>query len=104
MRVILAFAAAALMSAPALSAPQASQISVHVRTSDLNLATKAGQRALDGRLAMAVVAVCGMPADFSAQESNELSACRADVLKSAQGQVQSAKSRLPVAVAAVSGR
>ena len=83
-KIILAsflITAGAIKAAPAQAAPQgsdSSQVSASVRTADLDLSTRAGQRALEQRLAIAVVEVCGTPSDVDLAGKNRARACRAE--------------------------
>ena len=47
-----------------------------VRTADLDLASQAGQRALDRRLSIAIVDVCGTASDADLVGQNEVRRCR----------------------------
>ena len=69
----------AFNATPALAQPPVSTSSI-VQTSDLDLSTAKGQRALDQRLGQAVKEVCGTgsPADLAGQ--NEIRRCRVDTL------------------------
>lgn len=80
LKIILAsflVTAAAIKAAPAL-AEDVQAVSTIVRTADLDLNSAAGQRALDHRLAIAVVEVCGAPSDVDLAGQNRARACRAD--------------------------
>lgn len=67
----------AFTAAPALAEPPVTLTSI-VQTADLDLASEAGQRALDKRLSQAIVEVCGeaSPADLAGQ--NKVRDCRKD--------------------------
>ena len=80
LKIILAsflITAGAIKAAPAHAA-DVSQVSASVRTADLDLTTKAGRRALNQRLAIAVVDVCGKPSDVDLAGKNSARACRAE--------------------------
>ncbi len=67
---------AALVASPALAErPPAIERAV-VRTADLDLASVAGQRLLDRRLAHAVIEVCGAASDADLAGSNDVRRCR----------------------------
>jgi UrcA family protein len=53
-----------------------------VRTSDLVLSTRAGQRALDRRLSMAAGEVCGSASDADVAAKNDVRRCRVEALAS----------------------
>jgi UrcA family protein len=55
-----------------------------VRTADLNLATEAGQRQLDHRIANAAREVCGTASDVDVEGKNEVRKCRDETLARAQ--------------------
>ena len=67
----------AFVATPALAQSEAPVESrVVVTTADLDLASAAGQRALDRRLAHAVVEACGKASDVDLAGSNEIRRCR----------------------------
>ena len=100
MRILMAAAlAAATLAAPALAAPGYEQGQVRVQTADLDLATAAGQRALERRVEMALTRLCGMPVFHTRDELDALDACRADALKAAAPQIDAARARQAVTVA-----
>ena len=73
----------------------------YVRTADLDLSTKAGQRALDHRLNIAAREACGIAADVDLEGKNDVRACRADVLAKARAaSVQPASRGATITVAA----
>ena len=65
----------ALLATPALAAPPAPATSI-VRTADLDLASKSGQRALDRRISIAVAEVCGTASVADLAGQNEVRRCR----------------------------
>jgi len=67
----------AFTATPALAEPPVT-VTSFVQTADLDLASKAGQQALDKRLSRAIVEVCGeaSPADLAGQ--NKVLDCRKD--------------------------
>lgn len=67
---------AALAATPALAEPVPAAGRVVVRTADLDLATRVGQRLLDRRLANAVVEACGAASDIDLAGSNDVRRCR----------------------------
>ena len=71
-----AVTAAAMLATPARA--EAGAVHYSVTTADLDLRTAAGQRALDHRLAIAVVEVCGRPSDADLAGKNDARACRAE--------------------------
>jgi UrcA family protein len=100
MRIALLGIAALLAAAPAVAADAGyEQWAVTVRTADLDLATTAGQRQLDARLAMALTRLCGQPVMQTPEERDDLAACRADAMAAAAPQIAAARARLAVAVA-----
>lgn len=101
MRIILASIIAASLAAPALAAgPDHVKGQVRVQMADLDLSSAAGQRALDRRLASAMVRLCGSPVFFTRDELDELNACQAEATKAAASQIDAARARQAVAVAA----
>ena len=75
--------AGALKAAPALAEPVTAEARTYVsyvQTSDLNLASKDGQRSLDRRLAQAAREVCGVPSDADLVGQNKARDCRADAI------------------------
>jgi UrcA family protein len=65
--------------ATAITAPPVIATST-VQTSDLALSTRAGQRALDRRLSMAVGEVCGTASDADIAAKNDVRRCRVEAL------------------------
>lgn len=65
----------AFVATPALAQPPA-QTRVVVSTAGLDLASAAGQRALDRRLAHAVIEACGTASDADLVGQNEVRDCR----------------------------
>jgi UrcA family protein len=95
--MLLAFSAS-----PALAEPPAIATSV-VQTADLDLSSKAGQRALDRRLQQAVAEVCGSASDANLEGKNDVRRCRAETLANLadeRDQRIAAASRQPIKVAA----
>lgn len=58
----------------------------HVRTSDLDIRSAAGQRRLDQRLANAAREVCGAVSDADIAGKNDIRECRSEVLAKARQQ------------------
>jgi UrcA family protein len=77
MTKFLPFLLLAAASSPVFAQPSETVTSI-VRTADLDLASPAGQRALDKRLSQAINEVCGTasPADLAGQ--TRVRACRKD--------------------------
>jgi UrcA family protein len=89
-RIVIASAlitAAALKAVPALAetAPGPVNVSI-VETADLDLGSEAGKRQLDRRLAHAAREVCGTASEIDLEGTNDVRACRADVLAKARAQ------------------
>ncbi len=99
MRMIVALLAAATLAAPALAGPGYEESRVRVQTADLDLSSASGQRVLTNRLEMAMTRLCGTPVFFTRDELADLDACRADAMKAAAPQIDSARSRQAVTVA-----
>ena len=78
--------AVAIKATPALAEPAAPINVSRVQTSDLDLSTRAGQRALDARLAQAARDVCGTASDVDLKGKNEVRKCRGEVLAKANAQ------------------
>ncbi len=78
--------AVAIKATPALAEPAAPVNVSRVQTADLDLSTRAGQRALDIRLANAARDVCGTASDVDLQGKNEVRKCRIEVLAKANAQ------------------
>ena len=74
-----------------------------VETSDLDLSSQSGQRALDRRLNQAVKEVCGIASDVDVAGKNDVRRCRAETLASLaeeRDQRIAAASSQPIKVAA----
>ena len=67
----------AFVATPALAQP-ASPSRVIVRTADLDLASRSGQRLLERRLASAVVEACGAASTVDLAGSNAVRRCRGE--------------------------
>ena len=84
LRIIIASflaTAAVIKAAPASAEPAPTNVNISVvRTADLDLSTKAGQRQLEQRLSQAAREVCGTAADFDLEGKNDVRACRDKVL------------------------
>ena len=91
-RIIIASAlitTVAIKAAPALAEPIASDTNTSiVRTADLDLSTKTGQRILDHRLVQAANEVCGTAADVDLVGHNKVRECRHSVLLDARAKGQ----------------
>jgi UrcA family protein len=81
---------AAITAAPLLAEPtSAPDVNVSiVRTADLDLSTRGGQRALDHRLISAASQVCGDASDFDLKGKNDQRQCRNDVLTAARARAR----------------
>jgi UrcA family protein len=99
MRILMAVALTAALAVPAL-ATEFEQGKVTVQVADLDLATSAGQRALNKRLTLAIDRLCGTPVIFSRDEIAALQACEADALQMAAPQLAAARAQLAMTVAA----
>ena len=69
----------AVTATPALAEPPA-LFTANVEVADLDLRSAAGQRALDRRLAQAVIEVCGTASDVDIEGKNEVRRCRSETL------------------------
>ncbi len=87
--LILTLSAFAAAPALAQTVPSAENRIV-VRTADLNLGSAAGQRALDHRIAIAVVQACGETSVIDPAGKNEIRRCRAET----SAQVAASRDRL----------
>ena len=85
--------AGVIKGAPALAETASPQNVSVVRTADLDLNSKAGRTALDHRLVIAAYEVCGTASDVDLAGTNEVRACRADVLAKARADGQQLASR-----------
>ena len=93
----------ALIATPAIAAEPAAPATSIVRTADLDLASKVGQRALDRRLSIAIAEVCGTASDADLAGQNEVRRCRVatrqHVASDREGVLASSSAR-PIEVAA----
>jgi UrcA family protein len=92
----------AFTAAPALAETPVVATSI-VQTSDLDLSSQSGQRALDRRLNQAVKEVCGIASDADVAGKNDVRRCRAETLASLadeRDQRIAAASSRPIKVAA----
>ena len=90
LKIVLASAlitAAAIKAVPALAEPAAPATRI-VQTSDLNLASVAGQRQLDIRLARAAREVCGTASNLDIAGKNDVRECRNQVLAAARAKAE----------------
>lgn len=99
MRILMAAVLATALAAPAL-ATEFDQGKVTVQVADLDLATPAGQRALNKRLTVAIDRLCGTPVTFTRDELAALQSCEADARLMAAPQVAAARAQLAMTVAA----
>ena len=98
---------AAIKAVPALAETPSRDVAVSVvHTTDLDLATDAGKRQLDRRLAFAAREVCGTASDFDLEGKNEVRQCRDLVLANArvQGEAIVAENRRGASIAVVAAR
>jgi UrcA family protein len=86
-------AAAALKAAPAFAEPvQPQNVSV-VHTTDLDLSSETGRRALNQRLVIAAREVCGEASDVDLVGKNAVRQCRKDTLAEARAKGERLASR-----------
>lgn len=71
----------AFTASPALAEPPVIATST-VQTADLDLSSKAGQRALNHRLSVAAKEVCGTASDADVAGKNDVRRCRTETLAS----------------------
>ena len=91
----------AFTASPALAEPPVISTST-VQTADLDLSSKAGQRALDHRLSVAAKEVCGTASDADISGKNDVRRCRVETIArvaSDRDQRIAAASSQPVEVA-----
>ena len=82
-----AIATGVIKAAPALAEAPAPPVNVSlVRTVDLDLGSRDGQRRLDQRLANAAREVCGTAFEVDLHGRNDVRKCRGETLASARGQ------------------
>lgn len=72
----LIFALSVLSATPALAQSPTAENRIVVRTADLDLGSAAGQRALDHRIAIAVIEACGETSVVDPAGRNEIRRCR----------------------------
>jgi UrcA family protein len=101
MRMMMAALVVAALASPALAAqPGYEESRVTVKTADIDLATASGQKLLGKRLDIAMSRLCGTPIMFTRDEIAALDACRSDALAAAAPQIEAARARQAVMVAA----
>ena len=101
MRNVMALMIAATLAVPAMAGqPGYDQAQVRVQTADLDLSSAGGQRAMEKRLSFAMVRLCGAPVFNTRDELADLDACRADALSTAAPQIDAARARRAMTVAA----
>jgi UrcA family protein len=83
----IALAAAFAGVAQAQPAYAGDMVSVAVRTGDLNLATPAGLATLQGRVRAAANRLCGVAPTLPLDEASAIGRCRAQLARSAEGQI-----------------
>ena len=91
----------AFTATPALAEPPVT-VSTTVQTADLDLSSKAGQRALDRRLSQAVIELCGTASDADPAGKNEVRKCQKETfarVASDRDQRIAAASNQPIEVA-----
>lgn len=88
--LLFALSSSLLFAAPALAAGPAEQVVERVRVADLDLATAAGRKVLDGRIRQAASTACGQTSSADLAGSNALERCRADARSRAHAQVETA--------------
>ena len=92
----------ALLATPAMAEPVAPATSI-VRTADLDLASKSGQRTLDRRLSIAIADVCGTASVADLAGQNEVRRCRVATrqhVESDRDAVLASASARPIEIAA----
>jgi UrcA family protein len=100
MRTLMTMMIAATLAGPAMAAqPGYERGEARVQTADLDLASAAGQRMLERRIAMAVTRVCGTPVMFTRDELADLAACEAQAMAATAPQIEAARGKRAVAVA-----
>lgn len=102
MKIFLSSLLLTIAATPVVAAP-ASQVTSIVQTADLDLASQAGQRALDRRLSIAIVDVCGTASDADLVGQNEVRRCRVATrqrVASDRDQRIAASSASPIEIAA----
>jgi UrcA family protein len=97
LKIILASALATvalIKGVPALAEPVVAPVNVSiVRTADLDLASKTGQRTLEKRLAIAAHAVCDTASAADLKARNSERDCRANVLASGRSKARAIVAR-----------
>lgn len=103
--LILAALATVSVGQPAFAQDAPANPSVVVQHKDLDLATKAGAKALDRRIWRAVVEVCGPVSNFDLAGTNDVRQCRRDTRQLATAQadavIASAAPAEPIRVSAL---
>ncbi|HMI41211.1 MAG TPA: UrcA family protein [Sphingomicrobium sp.] len=72
----LILALSALSATPSLAQSPTAESRIVVRTADLDLSGASGQRALDHRIAIAVIEACGETSNVDPAGKNAIRACR----------------------------
>ena len=102
MKILLSTLLLTLTATPVFAAP-ASPLTSIVRTADLDLASQAGQRALDRRLSLAIAEVCGTASVADLAGQNEVRRCRVATRQHVAGdrdQMLASASAQPIEIAA----
>jgi len=99
MKLLLALAAAATLTAPAIAQPAAAPVSVVVSLADLDLSGAAGHRRLDRRIARAAQAACGPASTVDLVGQRRVRDCRITAAASVTPQRDAALAQAPIAVA-----
>jgi UrcA family protein len=94
----IALAAAFAGVAQAQPAYADGMVSAAVRTGDLNLATPDGLATLNGRVRAAANRLCGVAPTLPLDEASAIGRCRAELVRSAEGQVAIASAQRDTAV------
>ena len=93
--------AAAFVSVPAVAEPDSALSVSVVRTSDLDLTTRAGRQTLDHRLVVASYEVCGTASASDLVGQNRARDCRVQVLSAARARSEELAARdAPIRIAA----
>lgn len=101
MRKFLLPAIAASLIAPLSAAAAAEKVSEVVSFADLDLRTPDGVHTLEGRIAAAVISVCGLPETRAAWATRAVDECRSAAADDAKAQLEAHLASLaPISVAA----
>lgn len=93
----LALISSGVFITPTVAEAQEPQMRI-VATADLDLATAAGRKALDTRIARAAIELCGTASDADLAGANDVRDCRGQAIASARA--QAARRGVPIVLAA----